>query len=178
MTAKTGRYYGDQLFHPISCDNDPTKVYFMYFPHHKVKATHFLNGLSSNISEELFIKPNDFITRSVIDRSTMGIGDKEKRTFADPNELHNEEAMEVIFEDTGIAALYLDQNPQAVLKKKMKNLYEADLQKSYAQAQGKDDETVTIASISRQIVRKIKAWTKIDPPLGFNIAPAEYPSIT
>ena len=52
----------------------------------------------------------------------MGIWDKEKRTFTNPNELHNEEAMEVMFEGTGIAALYLDQDPQAALKNKTGNL--------------------------------------------------------
>ena len=48
----------------------------------------------------------------------MGIFDKEKRTFTDPDELHNEEAMEGMFNGTGLTALYLDQEPQAVLKKK------------------------------------------------------------
>ena len=52
----------------------------------------------------------------------MGIWDKEKRTFTNPNELHNEEAMEVMFEGTGIAALYLYQYPQAALKNKTGNL--------------------------------------------------------
>ena len=43
----------------------------------------------------------------------MGIWDKGKRTFADSNELHNEDAMEGMFEVTGLAALDLDQVPQA-----------------------------------------------------------------
>ena len=66
MTAKTGKYAGDQLFHAISCDNNPTTVYFMYFPHDKVEATQVLNGLTCIASEELRTKPNHFITRSGI----------------------------------------------------------------------------------------------------------------
>ena len=93
MTAKTGKYAGDQLFHAISRDNDPTAVHFMYFPHHKVEATQFLNGLIYILSEELLINPNNFITRSDIERDNMGIWDTEKRTFTVPNELHNEEEM-------------------------------------------------------------------------------------
>ena len=50
----------------------------------------------------------------------MGIWDKDKLTFADPNELHNEEAMEGVFKGTGLVALDLDQDPQAYLKKKGK----------------------------------------------------------
>ena len=64
----------------------------------------------------------------------MGIWDKEKCTFANPNELHNEESIEGIFKVTGIIALYLDQGPQSVLKNKMVIFYEADLQKDFAQA--------------------------------------------
>ena len=30
MTAKTGNYSGDQLFHTISCDNNPTTLSFMF----------------------------------------------------------------------------------------------------------------------------------------------------
>ena len=76
----------------------------------------------------------------------MGIWDKEKRTFTHPNKLHNEEAMEVIFKGTGLASLGLDKDPRAVLNNKMGNFYQSYLQKYYAQAQGKDYETVTIAS--------------------------------
>ena len=36
MTAKTGKYYGDQLFHAISRDNDPTTIHSMYFPDYKL----------------------------------------------------------------------------------------------------------------------------------------------
>ena len=43
-------------------------------------------------------------------------------------------------------ALDLDQDPQSGLKNKMGHFDEAYLQKSYAQAQVKDDEIVTIAS--------------------------------
>ena len=45
-----------------------------------------------------------------------------------------------------LMVLYLYQYPQAALKYKMGNFDEADLQKVYAQTQGKDDETITIAS--------------------------------
>ena len=36
MTAKIVKHSRDQLFHAISRDNNPTTVYFMYFPHEKV----------------------------------------------------------------------------------------------------------------------------------------------
>ena len=90
LTSKTGKYDGDQLFRAISCDKYPTTVNFMYFPHHEVEATHVLNGLLCIISEELLINSKNFITISGIDIATMGIWDKEKRTFTNPNELHNE----------------------------------------------------------------------------------------
>ena len=51
-----------------------------------------------------------------------------------------------MFEDTGLKALDLDQDPQDTLKNKMGNFDETDIYKVYAQAQVKDDETVTIAS--------------------------------
>ena len=93
MTAKTGKYAGEQLFHAISRDNDPTTVQLMYFPHHNIEATQFLNVMPCIIYEKLLIKPRNFITISGIERSTMGIYDKEKRIFTDPNELDNEEPM-------------------------------------------------------------------------------------
>ena len=64
----------------------------MYLPHHNVEATQVLNGIPCIIVEELLVNPNNFITRSGIKRATMGILDKDKRTFAKPNELHNEES--------------------------------------------------------------------------------------
>ena len=36
MAAQTGKYAGDQWFHLISCDKDPTTVHFMFFTHNKV----------------------------------------------------------------------------------------------------------------------------------------------
>ena len=36
MNAKTGKCAGDQLFHKISCDNNPTTIHFMYFTLHKL----------------------------------------------------------------------------------------------------------------------------------------------
>ena len=65
--------------------------------------------------------------------------------------------MEGMFRGTGITALDLDQDPQASLKNKMGNFDESDLQKAYAQAQSKYDETITIASRSQHIGRKIHA---------------------
>ena len=62
----------------------------------------------------------------------MGIWDKYKRTFNNPNDLHNEELMEGMFEGTGLTALDLDQDPQAALKNKIVNFNEADIQKAYA----------------------------------------------
>ena len=118
MTAKTEKYTRDQLFHAISCDNNPTTVHFMYFRNHKVEAIKVLKIRPCILFEELLIKPRNFITISGIERSTMGIYDKEKRIFTDPNELDNEEPTECVFEDTGLAALNLDQEPQAALKKK------------------------------------------------------------
>ena len=47
----------------------------------------------------------------------MGIWDKEKCTFTDPNELHNEEAMEGMFKFTGLTEIYLNQDSQSALKK-------------------------------------------------------------
>ena len=57
----------------------------------------------------------------------MGIQDKDKRTFADSNELHDGEETEGIFEGIYLTELCLDQDPQAVLKNKMENFDEADL---------------------------------------------------
>ena len=87
----------------------------MYFPHHMVEATQVLNKITYILTEDLLINPKNFITRPGIERATMGIWDKYKRTFTKPNELHNEEAMESMFEGTGITALYLDQDTQAAL---------------------------------------------------------------
>ena len=53
--------------------------------------------------------------------------------------------MEGMFKDTGLTAYYLDQDLQAELKNKMRNFDKADLQKYYARAQVKYNETVTIA---------------------------------
>ena len=69
----------------------------MYFPYHEVEATQVLNGLTCILSEELLINPNYFITKSGIDLDTMGIWERDKRTFTNPDEQHNEEAMEVMF---------------------------------------------------------------------------------
>ena len=59
-----------------------------------------------------------------------------------------------MFKGTGLTELNLNQEPQADLKNKMGNFYETDLHKVYAWAQGKYDETVTIASRLRQIGSK------------------------
>ena len=70
----------------------------------------------------------------------MGIWDKE---------FHNEEAMESMFKGTGLTNLDLDQDPQSDLNNQMGTFYETDIHKAYASSQGKDDDTVTIANISR-----------------------------
>ena len=150
----------------------------MYFPYHKYEETQVLNGLTCILSEELLINPNNFITISGIERYNMGIWDKYKCTFTDPNELHNQESMEGMFKGTGLLELNLDQYPQGAFKNKMGKFDEADIQKSYTQVQGKGDETVTIEIISRQIERKLQARAKTSSPPGLNIAPTEYPSIT
>ena len=150
----------------------------MHFPHHKVEETQVLKGMSCTLSEELLINPNNFITRSGIFRSTMGIWDEYKRNFTEPNELHNEESTESMFEGTGLEDLYLDQDSQAVLKKNMRNFYEAYIHKPFSRSKFKEDETITIPSRSRQIKGKLQTRTKKAPPPGFNIAPAKYPFIT
>ena len=76
----------------------------------------------------------------------MGVQDNDKSTFTNLNELHNVEGMEGMFKVTGLTALHFDQDPQAVLNNKMGNFDEADLQKAYAQARVKYEETVIIAS--------------------------------
>ena len=81
--------------------------------------------------------------------------------------------MECVLKGTGIMAFYLDLDPQAALKKKVGNFDEADLQKSYARAKGKDYETVAISSRSIHIGSKIQALTQTAPLIGFNIAPSE-----
>ena len=86
----------------------------------------------------------------------MGIWYKYKRTFTEPNDIHNEEAM---FKGTCIAEFDLDQDPQSALKNKMGNFDEADIHQTYSQSQGKDDETLTIASRLCQIGKKIQAQT-------------------
>ena len=58
------------------------------------------------------------------------------------------------------------------MKNKIGNFDEADLRKYYTPAQGKDDETVIIASRSLQIGRILQAWTKTAYPSGLNIEPA------
>ena len=75
----------------------------------------------------------------MIEISTTGTWDKDKRTFTNPNELHNEEAMESMLEGTGITSLDLDKDPQAALKNKMGAFYESYFQKAYARTQGRDD---------------------------------------
>ena len=57
----------------------------------------------------------------------------------------------------------------------MSNFDEEDIQKGYARAQGKDDETLTITSISRQIEKKIQAHTNTVSPPGINIEPSKDP---
>ena len=66
MTEKIGKYPRDQLFHAIFRKNDPTTIFFVYFPHHKVEANQALRGLTCIISEELLFNAKDVITRSWI----------------------------------------------------------------------------------------------------------------
>ena len=66
-----------------------------------MEATQVLNVLPCIISEELLAKTNNLITISGIEQATMGIWDKDKRILANSNELHNELAMEGMFEGTG-----------------------------------------------------------------------------
>ena len=105
MTAKMGKYSGDQLSHAISRDNDPSTVRFMYFPCHKLEATHDFNKPPCIISEELLINTSYFITRLGIEQASMGIWDKDNHNFTKPNELHNEKTTEGVFEGTGITSI-------------------------------------------------------------------------
>ena len=81
----------------------------------------------------------------------MSIWDEDKRTFTKPNQLHNEEAMESMFEGTSLTELDLYQGPQATMKNKMGNFGQVDFQRALARAQVKYDETLTIASKSLHI---------------------------
>ena len=100
----------------------------MYFTHHKVEAAQVLNWLPCIISEEQLINPSEVITRSGIDQATMGIWDKDKITFINPNKLHNEEAMEDMFKGTGITTLDLEN----LRWRRMVNFDKANLRKYYA----------------------------------------------
>ena len=55
---------------------------------------------------------------------------------------------------------------------------EANLQKAYAQAQGKYDKTATITIRPLHIGRKIQTLIKATPQPGFNISPYEDPYST
>ena len=55
---------------------------------------------------------------------------------------------------------------------------EAYLQKAYAWSKSRDDEMVTMASISHQIGRKLQTWKKTEPTPGLNIAPDKDPFVT
>ena len=81
--------------------------------------------------------------------------------------------MEDMLQATGLTTIDLYQYPQAALKNKIGNFDKADLQKSYAWSQGKDNETVIISIRSRQIGRKLQARTETASPTGINIAPYE-----
>ena len=85
----------------------------------------------------------------------MSIWDKDKRTFTNPNDFHNKESMDSMFEGTCLTELDIYQNPQSSLKNKMSIFDEADLQKSYDRAQRKDYGNVTIEIRSRHIRRKL-----------------------
>ena len=79
--------------------------------------------------------------------------------------------MDSMFKGTGLVSLDLYHDPQSALKNEMEIFDETDLQKSYAKPQGKDDETVIIASRSHHIGRKIKELTNTLPLPGFNSTP-------
>ena len=85
--------------------------------------------------------------------------------------------MEVMFEGIVLTALDLDQDPQSELKNKMENFDEADLRKVYAWTHGNEDETVNIASRSRQIRKRLQKQTKTAYLPGLNLAPTKDPSI-
>ena len=121
MTAKIGKYAVDKLFHEISHNNNATTLHFMYFPNYKIEKTQVLNGMPCILYGEILINLNDLITISGIDRDTIGIRDKDKHTFNDPNELHNQEAMGGMFKGIGLTSLDLYQDSQGTLKNKRWN---------------------------------------------------------
>ena len=102
----------------------------------------------------------------------MGIWDKYELTFDGQNDLHKEEAIEVMSKVKVVVALDIYQYPQAQSKSKMDNFDEADIQKSCAWTQVKDYEILTIASRSLQIGRKLQARTKTTSPPVLNIESA------
>ena len=71
---KTVKYAGDQLFHTISRDNNPTTLHFMYYPHHEVDVNQVLNGLPCIFYEELLVNRNAFITISVLSKKLWVFG--------------------------------------------------------------------------------------------------------
>ena len=80
--------------------------------------------------------------------------------------------MESMFEGTGLTELDIYQDPKAALRNQMGTFDEADVHKYYDHAHGKYDETVTIASISHHIGRKMHALENTAPPPDINISPA------
>ena len=66
------------------------------------KATQVLNRVPWILYKELLVNPNKIITKSRIKQATMGIRDNDKHTLTNPNELHNEEVIEIMFEVTAI----------------------------------------------------------------------------
>ena len=57
----------------------------------------------------------------------MGILNKDKHTFTDPNDINNKKVMGDMFEGTVITELDLDQYPRATLKNKMDAFDDSDL---------------------------------------------------
>ena len=60
----------------------------------------------------------------------MGLWYKYKRTFTEPKGLHNEEAMDSMFQGTCITVLDLYKNPQDNLDNTMRTFDESDIHKN------------------------------------------------
>ena len=79
MTAKTGKYSGDQLLRAISHDKNPTTLHFMYFPHHKLEANQVINRLTCILSEGIIINTKNSIRISGIESNAVDIWDHQTK---------------------------------------------------------------------------------------------------
>ena len=72
MKSKTREYADDQLLHTIWHENYDSNIHFMYFKHPKFYSNHVITGLLQNLSDEIAVKPTDYITCYGVEQSIMG----------------------------------------------------------------------------------------------------------